>query len=314
KLALAVAIVAAIAASLQHSGRQLGQMNLTISPMKLAVAIALTLIYRLLNASVWSQVLAGLGQRVAVIPSAALWLKTEAARWLPGSVWNFGTRAVVSKKLSVPATVGALSVVAELMLVIAAWSLIAGCGGVYYREVLSQTLKTIPTRSSLLAFGIGFLTCLAGLTLFRQQLRNAYQKGQAKLRSKLQHLADCSLAWGSLGKAAVAYTVLNLINGVCFWLIVASISPESSLPVEAAIAANATAWLVGFFAIFAPGGLVVREACLATLLSAWLSPATAIAAAILWRVVQIAVEIGALLAAVVLEMALKSGQSASRPA
>jgi len=70
-----------------------------------------------------------------------------------------------------------------------------------------------------------------------------------------------------------------------------AVTPESNVPLLAVIGANAAAWLIGFFAIMAPGGLVVREGAMATLLVAWLPAEQAIAAAIIWRFLQIAVEV-----------------------
>jgi hypothetical protein len=86
------------------------------------------------------------------------------------------------------------------------------------------------------------------------------------------------------------YVAMALFNGAILLIIVWSVPDGASCPASAVIAANALAWLVGFFAIFAPGGLVVRETCLATLLAQWMLPEGAIAVALAWRLVQIASE------------------------
>ena len=81
------------------------------------------------------------------------------------------------------------------------------------------------------------------------------------------------------------------LNGIAFCFVLNAVTAGSSIPWLVVIAANAVAWLVGFFAIFAPGGLVVREGTLALILSPWLPAEQAIAAAIVWRLVQIAAEL-----------------------
>jgi glycosyltransferase 2 family protein len=86
------------------------------------------------------------------------------------------------------------------------------------------------------------------------------------------------------------YVAKALFNGAILLIIIWSVPDGASCPASAVIAANALAWLVGFFAIFAPGGLVVRETCLATLLAQWMLPEGAIAVALAWRLVQIVSE------------------------
>jgi uncharacterized membrane protein YbhN (UPF0104 family) len=63
----------------------------------------------------------------------------------------------------------------------------------------------------------------------------------------------------------------------------------------AAIGANAAGWLAGFFAIGVPGGIGVREAGAALLLSPIMPWQEAALAAALWRVLQIVAELVSLL-------------------
>ncbi len=62
--------------------------------------------------------------------------------------------------------------------------------------------------------------------------------------------------------------------------------------VAVALAANSIAWLAGLFALFAPGGLVVREATIAVLLCGLMPPEQAVTVALAWRAVQVAAEVG----------------------
>jgi uncharacterized membrane protein YbhN (UPF0104 family) len=65
----------------------------------------------------------------------------------------------------------------------------------------------------------------------------------------------------------------------------------SAFPIGQVIAINAVAWLVGFFAVFAPAGLGVREATFAILFSIWAPFDQGLLAAGVWRLVQIGAEI-----------------------
>jgi uncharacterized membrane protein YbhN (UPF0104 family) len=88
------------------------------------------------------------------------------------------------------------------------------------------------------------------------------------------------------------YIAMGLLNGATLVVIVRSFPGGGDCPISAVIAANAVAWLVGFFALFAPGGLILREACLASLLAPWMTPGHAIAIALAWRLIQIIAEAG----------------------
>ena len=63
------------------------------------------------------------------------------------------------------------------------------------------------------------------------------------------------------------------------------------MPLPIVVAATSLAWVVGFLAIFAPGGLFVREGLLAICLAPWIPYGTGIGIAILARLLQIVAEI-----------------------
>ena len=65
------------------------------------------------------------------------------------------------------------------------------------------------------------------------------------------------------------------------------------------IAATALAWLIGFFAFFSPGGILVREAALAMLLLPWMPYEVGFSLAILSRFAQLIAEVVGMVAAVI---------------
>jgi hypothetical protein len=84
---------------------------------------------------------------------------------------------------------------------------------------------------------------------------------------------------------------MSILNGLALAPIVRDLPGGVLCPMGAMIGANAVAWIVGFLTPVAPGGLVVREACLASLLAPWLGLENAVTAALAWRLIQIAVEV-----------------------
>jgi uncharacterized membrane protein YbhN (UPF0104 family) len=95
----------------------------------------------------------------------------------------------------------------------------------------------------------------------------------------------------AVARAFLFYVGMGVFNGVTFLAVVRSAPDGANCPTASVVAANAVAWLAGFVALFAPGGLVIREACLAALLSPWLPPGQAIMVALAWRLVQMISEV-----------------------
>jgi uncharacterized membrane protein YbhN (UPF0104 family) len=96
-------------------------------------------------------------------------------------------------------------------------------------------------------------------------------------------------------RSLVVYVILNCAHGLGFWLMLAGLGYQQTVSPAAAIGANAAGWLLGFFAIGVPGGIGVREAGSALLLSPIMPWHEAVLAAGLWRVLQIVAELAALL-------------------
>ena len=82
----------------------------------------------------------------------------------------------------------------------------------------------------------------------------------------------------------------QVLNGAVNSVLLNAVSTEN-VPWVAMIAATATAWIIGFFAVFSPGGILVREAALAALLLPWLPYETGFILAILSRFAQLIAEV-----------------------
>jgi uncharacterized membrane protein YbhN (UPF0104 family) len=129
----------------------------------------------------------------------------------------------------------------------------------------------------------------------------------AVLAARFHQLASIRLHWNRVCGAFFAYLILGVVNGTCCWLLIRAVSPDIDVPFSAAVAANSLAWLAGFFAVFAPAGLGVREGTFVVLLAPWLPLETGLVAAALWRFALIVAELACLAPMVV-------GGNANNPA
>jgi uncharacterized membrane protein YbhN (UPF0104 family) len=103
---------------------------------------------------------------------------------------------------------------------------------------------------------------------------------------------------GTVVVAGAVATVSWLAYGVAFWALARGVLGVNALPLGTASGVFAAGYLVGLIAIFAPGGVGVREAVFLALLTPSLGTGGALAVSIASRVLLTATEALAALAAV----------------
>lgn len=292
KVVLGLAIISCSGWALAKHGQgyldQLGQVHWSA----LGVGLAICCGYRLCNAHGWWLVLRALGQRLSPAKALKLWLFSEACRWLPGSVWNFGSRALLGARAGVEPVPAAASLGLELGLTLAAWLVVAGaslplCGS----EMLATVnFPSVRLENSWYAVALVCAMLIAGYVTWRALLRcGSRQAGRladllAGVRSARPQPVRCLVAFSY-------FTLMVVASGLGLACFIGLMDHGVEVPVAAIVGANVVAWLVGFFAFVAPGGLVVREGSLAVVLAIWMPLEQAFAVAVAWRLLQIGAEL-----------------------
>ena len=280
KAALGIGVALCMAAAIRRTTGQVS--NISFDPILLFAAFCVAVVYRLLNACGWALSLRALRSDFGTVKSARLWLTAETMRWLPGSVWNYVSRVYSATQAGVDAARASLSVSLELGLTVAAWLITAGFG-----LAATPRLAGYVPRPSGLIFAI--IAAAVAFAYFAVSYSAKAGKLARDLRSLLQHPPRL----GYCAAALLFYVALCALNGVIFHLVLAALTPNTP-PLAATIGINAIAWLLGFFAFMAPGGLGVREAAITGMLSLFCPLPVAAASAILWRLLQVASELACL--------------------
>ena len=256
----------------------------------LAFSFALCVFYRVLNAGVWAWILQALGYRLPSLLAMRAWLTSESLRWLPGSIWGFCSRVDAARTLGVPAVIASLSLPVELVITVVSWTVVAsvcvllsGEGGRLF-SAYGNWLLAIAAAAlvAVIALGLGWPLLVR---------KHWFSKKLESLKAVLRLRLDVGL----LIRSSLFYTALNGLNGIGFWLILAGMGYQHAVSPSLAVGVNAVGWLIGFFAIGVPGGIGVREAGSALLLTPNLSWQEALLAAVLWRAVQMGAELAGLL-------------------
>jgi glycosyltransferase 2 family protein len=225
---------------------------------------------------VWLYVLRGLRVR-APLGWLTIFFKSQLGKYIPGSVWQFAGRVGIARRYGLPLGIGIVSVGVEVV----ASSLAAGAVGILVLSGWSSVFAST---------GVA-VVLLAGVVM-RGRLRAAMSRlatiGVSRLGVERRVFGD---AIRTLPMAAVLYLLVWAAYGVAFWLTAHALFsvPVAQLPVY--VGTFALAWLAGFVAVFAPGGVGVREAVIVALLGSRLGEANAIVLAASSRLVLAAVDL-----------------------
>jgi uncharacterized membrane protein YbhN (UPF0104 family) len=224
---------------------------------------------------VWLYLLRRLGTR-APLSWITIFFKSQLGKYLPGSVWQYAGRVGLAHNRGVPIQRGVVSVVAEI-----GYSAIAAAAAASLMLGWVAATGVFLGLAALLAVGFALRGRLAGL-LVRAPAEPA--SGGLDRESVLAALRAAPAAVG-------LYLLVWGIYGVAFWTTGRALFAIPASDIPRYIGVFALAWLAGVVAFFAPGGIGVREAVIAALLTSGLGPADAIVLAATSRVVLSAIDI-----------------------
>ncbi|MDQ8190122.1 lysylphosphatidylglycerol synthase transmembrane domain-containing protein [Roseibacillus persicicus] len=283
------AVLAFMAWGLWALREQLGEALASANHLMLLGAGLLAAVYLFLNASVWGVILRLVGIEVSRWRAARLWIECESMRWLPGGVWGYASRVVEAKQVGAAKGPAALSLAVELALTVAAWASLGLVGTLLSPQLRAAGLVylerfQIPPTGFFLVVGLGILA--AGIVLFLDLFKlrtRIYNASREILRGLMQ--------WRITLRAYCEYLALSLFYGVGFLLCLQAIGVDPLPSLLDAAGSYGLAWIVGFLAFGAPGGMGVREGVLYLVFAPLGIGAEVATAAILWRAIQIVVEL-----------------------
>lgn len=254
--------------------------------------LVLSVLYRIANSFGWKLVLGAMNQSVDTVESMEIWLLSESRRWLPGSIWSYSSRVFQGQRLGLKVSVVSASMLLELIVTVFAALVISL--PIIVKCFFEQGIE----ESSLFGFVL-IIACGIG-TVFA-----ICQTGGHRMILSNEKCRKLSQYWSSLNGFAINpkqiflcfmfFCIMGLLNGITTLFLTWSIPSIVYPPPMIVVSAVSVAWLIGFFAIFSPGGLFVREAVFAACLSSWVPLPVALSVAVMGRLVQIFSELVGLL-------------------
>ncbi len=235
---------------------------------------------------VWAASLRWWGQRPPFLRAARIWFVSNLARFIPGMVWQLAGLAAMARAIGVSAaaaTGGSLLEQVALLLT-----------GLLVTAVWAPALLVRWASPWLLA-----AIALAGALVLVWALPAALQRGGRLLGRLLRR----PFSWPAPSRRSIAAYVVSLClpwlaYGVAFWLFGLGLLGAGAPHFTLAVGAYVASYVAGIIAVFAPGGLVVREAALVAALGPVIGGGPALVLALAARLWLLVVELASALGVV----------------
>lgn len=224
----------------------------------------------------WFVLVNKLGTKISLKNAMYVWIVSNTSRYIPGTIWQYIGRVELAERFGVPRKEGIVSVLCETLLII-----IAGCMVSAFAISQWETLSLKP------------YIVLAGMLIPIALLHPVLSNKTLELLAKVTKKEKVSVNPPKLKDYVVLLPlfVFNfLLNGIGLMFLVYSFTGKlENIFLLSGI--YALSWLVGYFSIFAPGGLGVTEASLALLLSFQMPLPLASSIAIIYRFLLVIAEL-----------------------
>jgi uncharacterized membrane protein YbhN (UPF0104 family) len=213
----------------------------------LAGSFVLAAIATVATALIWLAILNSLGVKTQ-LRWAGLFFQAQLGKYIPGSVWQYAGRAALGRTQGIPG-----------------------------RQLGASLAVEFAASAAAAGATVGFLLGWWGAAVV---LAVAVVLVAAHRRSNARRPTVLAVAL-----ATPLYLPVWLLLGASFWLCARGLVAVPAADLALYMGAFAVAWLAGLLAVYAPGGLGVREAVLVALLSGRIGAADALVVAAASRIV-----------------------------
>jgi len=278
---LTAAVWYLVATALAHRA-DLAAVPIRLRVLPLAAASALTMATWFLLVRTWSRSLRWWGDALPFGGAVRIWFITNLSRFVPGAIWQFA-------HVSAEALTARISPVAATGAILFQQLVLLGTG-VALTVSLAPVLPTAVTGTTnpVLSLGLTSLGVLAVIILLPVAAPTLERWSSRLLKRDIKWPAptrrEMTAYVGTLVLPWIAY-------GVAFWLFGWGLIGDAAPGLLPAAAVFIGSYVAGIIAVFAPGGLGVREAAMVILLSPITGAAPALLLAIASRLWLVALEI-----------------------
>ena len=228
----------------------------------------------------WRALAASWAPPLPLVESARIWAVSSLGKYVPGKVWALAGMAMLASRAGMPGWAATGSAVLMQALALATGALVIGVSGTAALEAAHPGARLVLLLLALASLG--------GVVL------SAWPPLATRLLARLSGPGESPgpPMHGALVAGAGANLVAWLAYGAAVWCLARGILGGVRLGFAASAGAFAASYLAGVLAVFAPGGLVVREALFIVLLEPVLGLPRATALAVASRLLLTFTEVG----------------------
>lgn len=202
----------------------------------------------------WRMMVAAWGERLAAGTAARIWFVSNLGRYVPGKVWQIAAMGVMAQEAGVSATaaVGSALVIA-LVNVLVGFAVVAATGFPLLARVLPDA-RALPWVLGALAIAVAALPWILPplIRLTGRLTRRPVETPRLPSRAIWIAAAGCATAW--------------VLYGLAFRELAIALYGTATGGAASYVAVFTLSYLLGYVALFAAGGIGVRELSMAALL------------------------------------------------
>lgn len=214
----------------------------------IAAATAIVLLTYLLLIETWRRIIIASGETLGFHEAARIWFVSNLGKYVPGKIWSIAAMTLMARESRVsPVTAAGSSVLMQLVTVA------AGIG-----VVLVTGAQAVDHPRLALGAAGAILVALALTPVLLPAAGRAVSSLTG--RSIVLPRMSPSIVWMATGSAVISW----IAYGVAFQFFVRGVLGTAAGAPTSYIAVYAASYIIGFLALFAPGGAVVRESAMVT--------------------------------------------------
>lgn len=227
---------------------------------RIGVSILLVFLAYAVLIQTWRRMVSAWDSSLGWGSAAHIWFVSNLGRYLPGKVWQVAAMGVLAQRagVSAQAAVGS-SLVIALVNILAGLVVIALTGRHALAVLELSAADLLLTATLVVSATVTLPWYLPRLvSAVNRIFSRAIDVPRVPYSTILESAVGCALAW--------------LAYGIAFYILATAIAVvPAGATIGDHIAIFALSYLAGYLAVFAPGGIGVREVTMAALLTNWLS-------------------------------------------
>jgi hypothetical protein len=216
--------------------------------MWIGAATALVIATYVLLIDTWRQIVIASNETLPFKTAARIWFISNLGKYIPGKVWSIAAMTIMARDNNVSALSAAgSSILIQLVTIVAGIGVVLVAGA----QAIDQPVVAVVAGACILAILAATPRLLPGAGKLVSALTG---------KSLSLPAIPASVVWAATARSVVAW----IAYGVAFKFFVRGVLGSATGATSSYIAVYAASYIIGFLALFAPGGAVVRESAMIT--------------------------------------------------